>query len=105
MKYLIALFLFVSPGFACEHRSSFLHKMPDFQLLFWGLSSQGTLVEIFQNDKSRAWFASVTDARGTMCLVSQGQGFSTISPRVSAGFRKTRIAGFTLFPKQIDLKD
>jgi len=34
MKYLIALFLFVSPGFACEHRSSFLHKMPDFQLLF-----------------------------------------------------------------------
>jgi hypothetical protein len=36
MKYLIALFLFVSPGFACEHRSSFLHKMPDFQLLFRG---------------------------------------------------------------------
>lgn len=86
MKYLIALFLLVSPGFACEHRSSFLHKTPDFKLLFWGLSSQGTLVEIYQNNKSRAWFASVTDARGKMCLVSQGQGFSTISPRVSAGF-------------------
>jgi hypothetical protein len=41
MKYLIALFLLVSPGFACEHRSSFLHKTPDFKLLFWGLSSQG----------------------------------------------------------------
>ena len=40
MKYLIALFLLVSPGFACEHRSSFLHKTPDFKLLFWGLSSQ-----------------------------------------------------------------
>jgi len=38
MKYLIALFLLVSPGFACEHRSSFLHKTPDFKLLFWGLS-------------------------------------------------------------------
>ena len=49
MKYLIALFLLVSPGFACEHRSSFLHKTPDFKLLFWGLSSQGTLVEIYQN--------------------------------------------------------
>ena len=60
MKYLIALFLLVSPGFACEHRSSFLHKTPDFKLLFWGLSSQGTLVEIYQNNKSRAWFASVT---------------------------------------------
>ena len=48
MKYLIALFLLVSPGFACEHRSSFLHKTPDFKLLFWGLSSQGTLVEIYQ---------------------------------------------------------
>ena len=81
-KYIIALFLLVSPGFACEHRSSFLHKTPDFKLLFWGLSSQGTLVEIYQNNKSRAWFASVTDARGKMCLVSQGQGFSTISPRV-----------------------
>lgn len=33
MKYLIALFLLVSPGFACEHRSSFLHKTPDFSLL------------------------------------------------------------------------
>ena len=86
MKYLIALFLLVSPGFACEHRSSFLHKTPDFKLLFWGLSSQGTLVEIYQNNKSRAWFASVTDARGKMCLVSQWQGFSTISPSVSAGF-------------------
>ena len=41
MKYLVALFLLVSPGFACEHRSSFLHKTPDFKLLFWGLSSQG----------------------------------------------------------------
>ena len=60
------------------------------------------MVEVYQNDKFHAWFASVTDARGKMCLVSQGQGFSTISPRVSAGFRKTRIAGFTLFPKQID---
>ena len=41
MKDLIALFLFVSPGFACEHRSSFLHKMPDFQLLFWGCRVKG----------------------------------------------------------------
>ena len=76
MKYLIALFLFVSPGFAYEHRSSFLHKTPNFKVLFWGLSSQGTLVEIYQNDKSRAWFASVTDARGKMCLVSQGHPIS-----------------------------
>ena len=40
MKYLIALFLLVSPGFTCEHRSSFLHKTPDFKLLFWGLHKE-----------------------------------------------------------------
>jgi hypothetical protein len=97
MKYLIVLFLLVSPGFDCEHRSSFLHKTSDFKLLFWGLSSQETLVEIYQNNKSLARFASATDARGKMCLVSQGQGFSTISPCVSAGF--------SLSAKQIDLND
>ena len=46
MKYLIALFLFVSPGFACEHRSSFLHKIPYPTIL--GICLVGALIFTFR---------------------------------------------------------
>ena len=79
MKYLLIIWVMVTPAFACDPREVVLGKTKTYQILFRGLSKSGQLVEIYRNEKTRAWFAARTDRNGAMCVLMQGRGFETMA--------------------------
>ena len=78
MKYLLMIWVMVAPAFACDTRQMVLEKTKAYRVLFRGLSKSGHLVEIYRNEKTRAWFAARTDGKGVMCVLMQGRGFETM---------------------------
>ena len=78
MRYLLAIWLMVSPAFACDPRPVVLAKAKSYRVLFRGLSENGSLLEIYRNEKTRIWFASLTDQNGSMCVLIKGRGFETM---------------------------
>ena len=78
MRFLLAICLMVSPAFACDPRSVVLAKAKSYRVLFRGLSENGSLLEIYRNEKTRIWFASLTDQNGSMCVLIKGRGFETM---------------------------
>lgn len=78
MRYLLAIWLMVSPAFACDPRPVVLAKAKSYRVLFRGLSENGSLLEIYRNEKTRIWFASITDQNGSMCVLIKGRGFETM---------------------------
>lgn len=78
MRYLLAIWLMVSPAFACDPRPVVLTKAKSYRVLFRGLSENGSLLEIYRNEKTRIWFASITDQNGSMCVLIKGRGFETM---------------------------
>ena len=78
MRYLLAIWLMVSPAFACDPRPVVLAKAKSYRVLFRALSENGSLLEIYRNEKTRIWFASITDQNGSMCVLIKGRGFETM---------------------------
>ena len=78
MRYLLAIWLMVSLAFACDPRPVVLAKAKSYRVLFRGLSENGSLLEIYRNEKTRIWFASITDENGSMCVLIKGRGFETM---------------------------
>ena len=78
MRYLLAIWLMVSPAFACDPRPVVLAKAKSYRVLFRGLSENGSLLEIYRNEKTRIWFASITDQNGSRCVLIKGRGFETM---------------------------
>ena len=78
MRYLLAIWLMVSQALACEPRPAVLAKAKSYRVLFRGLSENGSLLEIYRNEKTRIWFASITDQNGSMCVLIKGRGFETM---------------------------
>ena len=44
-----------------------------------GLAQNNTVVEVFASTTSGTWTITVTNARGTTCLVASGQAFETLA--------------------------
>jgi hypothetical protein len=87
MKYLLAAVLSIAamPAFSapqCGERSNILAQLAGKygeSRRMMGLSASGAVIEMFANDETGSWTATVTGPDGNTCLVASGRAFEAMA--------------------------
>lgn len=83
-----AFFMAASPALAdviCNPRSVLVEHLKEKygeQPLAFGLNNDGRLVELFGTPDGKTWTMLITDARGISCVVTSGENWQKVGPKL-----------------------